>query len=360
MASGVMLIGCKPKQQPKPQQPRLVTAVKLQAEGALIEGEFPGRAFAAQELELSFRVTGQIIELPVKVGDAVKAGQTLAQLDRRDFQVTIEVKDGQLAKALADVEVAESDYTRGVNIQKENPGAISQAVIDQRAGALKQAKANVLSIRASLEDAKNALTDTTLKAPFDAVIVERYVENFEEVQAKSPVLRLVDASKVKMTFHLPEQHISNLPDVDSFVCRFDAIPGVDVPAALYEVGTEALATTRTYPVTLIMDQPKDAMVLPGMSGKVHIRLKAGALGTVSGIVVPVTAVFADESNQQFVWMVDANSKRVTRKPVKTLRALPQGLMVEGLMPDLWVVTSGVHFLTDNQEVRLPAGDGGAS
>ncbi|MCE9591666.1 MAG: efflux RND transporter periplasmic adaptor subunit [Planctomycetes bacterium] len=358
---GVFTTACDKAVEAPPEKPRLVSAIKLEATGALIEADFPGRAEAAKELDLSFRVTGLLAELPAKVGDSVKAGQTLAQLDRRDFQVAIDVILGRLAKAQADVEVAQSDYDRGVSIQKENPGAISQAVIDQRVGALKQAQANVVSVKASLEDAKNALADTTLKAPFDAVVVERLFENYEEVQAKKPVYRLVDASKVKMTFQLPEQHISRLPDVASYICRFDAFPDVDLPPAqVYEVGTEALRTTRTYPVTLIMDQPKGVAILPGMSGKVHIRLKTGALETANGMTVPVTAVFADASNQKFVWVVDAQSRRVSRKSVQVGHVVRQGVLVEGLTPGMWIVTAGVHTLQDNQEVRLPQTDGGAS
>jgi RND family efflux transporter MFP subunit len=334
--------------------------MKLESAGALIEGEFPGRAEAAREANLSFRVTGRLVELPAKVGDKVKATQTIAQLDRRDFEVAITAIEGQLAKAAADVEVAQSDLDRGLAIQKENPGAISQAVIEQRLGAVKQTKATIVSIQANLEDAKNALKDTALQAPFDAVVVERYVENFEEIQAKRPILRLVDASKVEMTFQLPEQHINRLPQVESFVCKFDALPNVEIPARVSEVGTEALASTRTYPVTLIMEQPEGAPIMPGMSGKVKVRLKSGAIETAKGMVVPVGAVFADASDQKFVWVVDAQSNRVTKQPVTIGPVVRQGLLVEGLTPGTWIVTAGVHFLQDNQEVRLPETAAGVS
>jgi multidrug efflux pump subunit AcrA (membrane-fusion protein) len=151
-----------------------------------------------------------------------------------------------------------------------------------------------------------------------------------------------------------------LPEVASFICQFDAFADIDIPARLHEVGTEALATTRTYPVTLIMDQPQGAAILPGMSGKVRIRLKPGAMGTAGGMIVPVAAVFANEQDQKFVWVVDPQTKRVNRKQVQVTRVLPQGLLIEGLTPGTWVVNAGVHFLTENQEVRLPMTEGDAS
>lgn len=357
---GAGFCGCDRKEAAAPELPRLVSAVQLGEPGAVVERDFPGRAEASRELNLAFRVPGRLSELPARVGDSVKQGTVLAKLDPRDFLVEVEVHEGRLAKALADVEVAQSDYDRGVNIQKENPGAISQAVIDQRLGALKQARAMVLSVRAALDDAKNALNDTTLKAPFDAVVVARTVENFEEVQAKHPILRLVDASQVKITFQLPEQHISLLPQIASYTCRFDAFPDVDIVARIFEVGTEALPTTRTYPVTLIMNQPEGVAILPGMSGKVRVRLKDGALTTATGMVVPAGAVFSDASGQKYVWTVDPQSRRISRKPVQVGPTLQHGLLLQGLTSGMWVVTAGTHFLQDNQEVRLPATDGGKS
>jgi RND family efflux transporter MFP subunit len=174
------------------------------------------------------------------------------------------------------------------------------------------------------------------------------------------VLRLVDASKVKMTFQLPEQFISRLENVAAYVCRFDAYPMVEIPAKVYEVGTEALATTRTYPVTLIMDQVEGASILPGMSGRVRVRLKEGVFGTDRGLVVPAGAVFSDEKNQKYVWVVDAASKRVKRTAVTVNRVLSQGLLVEGLSEGAWVVQAGVNLLTDNQQVRLPGNGGSAT
>jgi multidrug efflux pump subunit AcrA (membrane-fusion protein) len=97
-----------------------------------------------------------------------------------------------------------------------------------------------------------------------------------------------------------------------------------------------------------------------MSGKVKVRLKSGAIETASSIVVPVGAVFADASDQKFVWVVDPESQRVKKQPVKVGPVVRQGLLVEGLTTGTWIVTAGVHFLQDNQEIRLPESAKGVS
>ena len=74
----------------------------------------------------------------------------------------------------------------------------------------------------------------------------------------------------------------------------------------------------------------------------------------------MSAVFADASDQKFVWVVDSQSNRVTKQAVKVGQVVRQGLLVEGLTPGVWIVTAGVHFLQDNQEVRLPEPAAGVS
>ncbi|WP_236254688.1 efflux RND transporter periplasmic adaptor subunit [Mucisphaera calidilacus] len=333
-------------------------AVQLQEDDATVEAELPGRASAEQQVEFSFRVTGHLTEYPMRVGQRVRRGELLARLDPRDFRTTVDDYTGQLARAEADAEVARLQYERAQRIRVENSGAISQAIVDERLGAFKQAEAQVLSISAKLDDARNDLIDTELFAPFDGVIVATYVNNYEEVDAKQPVLRLVDPSSIEVTVQVPEQHISKIDLIRSIVCRFDAYPGIDVTAQIHEVGREASSDTRTFPVTLIMAQPEDIVILPGMAARVTFTVDAQAIDEIGGSVIPASAVFSDEQDRAFVWLLDREAGTVSRKQVSPRMPVGDGLSVDGLYPGDWVVTAGVHFLRDNQRVRLMDGEGG--
>ena len=92
------------------------------------------------------------------------------------------------------------------------------------------------------------------------------MENFEDVQNKQAILRLLDDSKIEMIIDIPEHLIINAAYVKDAFVVFDAFPGREIAATIKEIGTEASSTTRTYPVTLIMDQPEDIRILPGMTG----------------------------------------------------------------------------------------------
>ena len=232
---------------------------------------FPGKAKATQEVELSFRVAGPLVDFPVDVGDRVKKGAVAAKIDPRDFQVHLRNAKGRLEEAKAILVRAEGDYDRVVRIKKKDSGAISQAMIDKNKQLVESTLAEIRSLKASVDAASDKLSYTFLKAPFNGIVSAKYVENHEDVTAKQPILRLIDHSKIEMIVNIPENLISHADFLKKqknvLVVNFDPFPDREIKAAIKEIGKEASKTTRTYPVTLIMDQPEDITILPGMAGK---------------------------------------------------------------------------------------------
>ncbi len=135
---------------------------------------------------------------------------------------------------------------------------------------------------------------------------------------------------------------------------FDALPGVKVEAEIQEIGREATQATRTYPVTLVMDQPEGAEILPGMAGNASITSRPPDGTALVGIEVPMSAVFtADDPDKRYVWILEPSSNTLSRREV-TLGPLSQyGVLVEtGLDPGDTVVTKGVHTLSEGEEVQI--------
>jgi len=314
----------------------------------------PGRVSASQEVNLSFRVSGPLIELPVNVGDEVKAGQVLARIDPRDFQVNLKNAEAQLQKAVAALQFAEAEYGRVVRIREQDPAAISASMVDQKREAMDRAQAEVVALEAEREGVKDQLNYTYLRAPFSGTIVSKYVENFEDVQAKQIVLRLLDPTHIEMTIDIPEGIISYVPLMRKLRVRFDAFPGVEVPAEVKEIGTEASATTRTYPVTLIMEQPEEATVLAGMTGEATCcELMPDEGLTERPIEVPTEAVFSDETGGSFVWVIDRGTLTVSRREVSLGRLTDYGVVVmRGLETGEWIATAGVYYLEEGQQGRI--------
>jgi RND family efflux transporter MFP subunit len=347
------IVGCGTEEAAEKDVVRPVRAMKVSDVTGVETRSFPGRAKATQEVDLSFRVAGPLITRPVKVGDEVSQGDIVARIDPRDFEVELSNVKAQLAQARALLERAEADYRRLQSIFKTDPGATSEAAIDEARANRDRARANVDSLKAAVTSAEDQLSYTYLKAPFDGTVVATYVENFEDVRAKEAIVRLLDDSQIEMVVNIPESLISLSRYVTSVYVVFDAFPGHELTAKLKEVGTEASETTRTYPVTLIMEQPDDIKILAGMAGKtVRADLDLPEERRVTGLEVPVAATFVSEGKTH-VWVIDEQTKTVSKREITTGELTDFGIKVlTGVKPGEWIATAGVNYLREGQQVRL--------
>jgi RND family efflux transporter MFP subunit len=328
------LVGCGEAPEPEPVRP--VRAVKLGDPGTITGRWFPGRAKATQEANLAFDVSGTMIER-ADVGDKVKQGDLLARLDPRDFE-------NELARARAERDRARAQRDR---VRKAGEtGAVSKQDVTDAEARYNQASATV-------RIKQKALDDSHMFAPFEGTVAATYAEKFEAVRPKQAVLRLLDTSKIEMIVNIPESGIANVPYVKDIRIRFDAVPGREIPAEIKEVSNEASQTTRTYPVTLIMDTPADVEIQPGMAGEASGRVELPRDLARTGYEVPLTAIFSDEAQKSYVWVIDETSQTVSRREVETGELSPRGIYIRaGIEPGEWIATAGVHFLREGQQVRM--------
>lgn len=349
----VLLTGCE--KEPAVRQPvRPVKAVKVADFEEVMRRTFPGRASATEEVDLSFRIPGRLMTLPVDVGDDVKTDDVVARLDPHDYQVQLQLVQGQLENGRAALNRAESEYKRFMRIQQQDPGAISQSMVDSALEARDRAKADIRSLEASLQSAQDNVSYTYLSAPWNGTVVKKYVKNFQDVMAKEKIVRLVDDSEIEFKVYVPEHLIILVPYVTQLFVEFSPFPGRKIPATIKEVGKEASQTTRTYPVTLIMDQPEDIQILPGMAGTVTADSIPPEAINEKGIVVPAASVFsADEKNVFYVWVIEAETKTAQRREVKVGPLTSTGIRIQsGLNPGEWIASAGVHSIREGQKVRI--------
>jgi RND family efflux transporter MFP subunit len=354
LLSSLSFSACDRKEPPPQEVVRPVPAMRVGEIGGELGRSFPGRAQAYQEINLSFRIGGPLTQFPVKVGDAVKKGQVLARIDPRDFDVGLRQAQGQLEETRASVLRAESDYERQQRIFKEDPGATSESAIDRAREQRDRARANITSLQAAVDSARDQLEDTYLRAPFGGTVVATYAENYEQVRPKQPVVRVVDTSRIKMVVNIPENLISVAKRVRDLTVIFDSFPDEKVAAQILEVSPEASQLTRTYPMTLVMNQPKTAKILPGMAGRAEARSLERAGNDGSQIIIPMGAAFSSgEGGKSYVWVINDQTKIVTRREVTLGTVTNAGTVVRaGLQRGEWVATAGAHSLRDGQRVRI--------
>jgi RND family efflux transporter MFP subunit len=198
-----------------------------------------------------------------------------------------------------------------------------------------------------------------LRAPFAGEVARKLVDDFANIRAKDPILILQDNSHLEIVIDIAEADYVNMqPGLDNAERTARArprvivgsVPGREFPARIKELATAADPTTRTYAVTLAFDNPPDVNLLPGMTAKVRVW-GAGA-AVPEAIWIPAHAARTDESGEAFVWVVDAASMKVGRRPV-ALGELSGGLvqLSGGLERGDLIATSGVHHLREGMQVR---------
>ena len=335
-----LVIACA-EREPEPRPIRSLRTIVVGDISDIRNGQLPGRARSADEVDLAFDVSGTLTERPVSIGSMIEKGELIARLDPREFQANVR-------SAEADARTAKRNYERGSELLKTD--FISEAEYDRL-------EARVDITQANLDLAKKALSDSEIYAPFSGVIVNLSVENFQSVRAKSPIARLLGVDKIEMVINISESQMANIHQVETIEVEFDALPDIRLPATITEVGREASATTRTFPITLSMDQPEGQGVQAGMAGTAHITGKLAAKDA-SGYVIPVGALFGESAgNVSKVWVVDTSST-VHSREVQVGRVTPGGVqVVEGLAAGEEIATAGVHTLSEGQQVLVAGTEG---
>ncbi|MBC2711643.1 MAG: efflux RND transporter periplasmic adaptor subunit [Desulfosarcina sp.] len=340
MAMAVIFCGCGKKEEPAPKEiVRPVKVMTVQGGAGSVSMTYPGKTRANRRVNLSFKVPGPLVELPVEEGQEVNKGQLIARILPRDFKINL---DQVKARAIE----AERQYDRYKELYVRKQ--VSKAEFDRF-------KASRDVAAAQLEDAQNALKDTYLKAPFDGIVAKRHVENFEEVQAKQPIVFFQDLSKIEVLVDAPETVVVTLGRGERIeaTATFAAAPDINFPLELKEYSTQADPQTQTYQVVLVMDRPEGINILPGMTATV-IGKQAAAGDSASRIVIPAIAVMEDPQEKAFVWVLKKEDMTVhkTAVTVGEMTGSDSILVLDGLEGGEQIATSGVTKLQDGMKVSI--------
>lgn len=320
---------------------------------------FPGTLRAFKRADLSFRVDGIVSVRDINVGYRAHEGETLIQLDPREYEIALKKAKGKVESLEAQLDFATRDYERMKNIYERDSGAISASLLDRKKETKNQLKAELSIAQGDYDKANDDLSYATLKAPFDGIIAAIYVENHEQVRAKQMVLRFLDIADREMEINVPEKYINALlegKDHLNFEVRLDAFPNKVFSASIKEIGTEASSTTQTYPVTLSLQKiPIELSLLAGMSGRALLSQPIVDLDNT--FKIPKTAIFTDDGHTTYVWVVEPKAHTVHKKVVKVDPSNKGNSVIvqEGLSPGDIIVTAGTNFLVEGQHVKLESG-----
>src|SRR5690606_32527675 len=200
-AALLMVLGCS--RPVGPDMPvRAVRTVVLSETGGMLEREFSAEIRARTESRLGFQVPGKILRRQAELGQAVRPGQVLAQLDPKDLSLNLEAGRAGLAAAEANAAQAASDFKRFTELKEQ--GFISAAELERHGTMLKSAEASLRQARAQAGVQGNQTSYATLTAAVSGVITSIDAEPGQVVSAGMPVVTLAHDGHRDAVFAVPE------------------------------------------------------------------------------------------------------------------------------------------------------------
>jgi membrane fusion protein, multidrug efflux system len=309
--------------------------------------EYAGEVRARTESRLGFRVGGKIVRREADLGDSVRAGQVLAQLDPQDLKLGQEAAKAALSAAQVNLDQAGADFKRFKELRDQ--GFISSAELERRETALKAAQAQMEQARAQNSVQGNQATYASLVADARGVITAVEAEPGMVVAAGAPVLRLAHDGPRDVVFAVPEDKVALVKQLSAVPGRFKVrLWGSDeqtLPATIREISAAADPVTRTF---LVKADVGNAAVKLGQTATVLLELPQTA-----GVTKLPLSALKEEQGKTVVWVVDRASMTVTPQPVQVAGAEGNDAVIAGgLQPGQVVVTAGVHVLNPGQQVKF--------
>ena len=309
-----------------------------------------GTLKASQMAMVKARVAGELMDLVVREGDKVQAGQVIARIDPAEFQARERQAKQQADAAMAQVDIAQKQFDNNQALVAQ--GFISQTALQNSTATLNGAKATHMAAMAALDVTRKALEDTTIRSPISGQIAQRLAQPGERVALDGRVVEVVNLAQLELEAALTAADASLVrPGMKAQM----KIEGMDDPvtAKVLRISPTAQAASRS------------VLVYLGIEGQEGLRqglFTEGTLGTrsIQALAVPLSSVRTDKP-QPYVQVLEADQVRhVTVQPgtrtEKTLNNITlTWVEVQGLSEGAQVLSASAGSVREGTQVKFTAG-----
>ena len=266
----------------------------------------------------------RISKINVEIGDFVKAGQILAEMDGL-----------QLQQAELQMKNNETEFQRLKGLYEA--GGLSKSDLD----------AMELSYKVIKTTYQNLLDNTILRSPINGVVSARNYDKGDLYSMGQPIYTVEQIAPVKLLVGISEAEYSKVKKGNEVEIGVDAFPGKSFKGTINRIYPTINQLTHTFNVEVIMPN-KDYVLRPGMFARVTVRF-----GANNNVVIPDTAVIKQTgSGERFVYVLNADGT-VTYQNVKLgVRNGSEYEVLEGIEDGAKVVVDGQARLRDGIKVRI--------
>ena len=296
---------------------------------------FPAEVSAVKTIDLSFEVSGRLINTELQTGSLVKKGETLAQIDPTPFKQRKQEAQTRLNQAARDLKRIQATTKNGLSSQSQ----------------LDNAKTNYELAEIALNKAQKDLSYAVLTAPLNAQVSERLVENGNYVKAGQIIARLQDVSLFYFNVNVPERLLSryqkgSLIKTEAYVI---SNPNKKYELTYIEHATQPNPITQTYKVVFAA-QVSDNSLTPGARAIVTVNLTDNTHQNMT--LIPFNALQGGNSDAFHVWKFNKQNSTVTKQLVEIHKiegdmvAIASGLGLQDL-----VVSAGAPQMREGLVVK---------
>jgi RND family efflux transporter MFP subunit len=302
-----------------------------------------GSLKAVNSAVVKARVAGELQDLSVREGDAVKAGQVIARVDATETRARLRQAQEQADAAKAQIDIAQRQWNN--NKALVDQGFISKTALDTSWNNFAAAEANHKAAMAAVEMARKSLDDTVLRAPIAGIVSQRLAQPGERVGIDARVVEIVDLSRLELEASLSAADSVAVRTGQEAVLR---VEGSDKPVAakVVRINPSAQAGSRSVLAYLAVSDP---------TGLRHGLFAQGTLGigNTSALAVPLSAVRTDKP-APYVQVVE--NDKVAHKPVEPGARGEAGketwVAAGGLQPGAVVIKGHVGTLREGTAVKF--------
>lgn len=344
VATALVLSACS-KPAPTAEPIRAVKIVTVGVQSMQAGAEFSGEVRAQVESRLGFRVGGKIVRRQAQLGQHVKAGEVLAQLDPQDYQLSAQAAKAQVAVATTNRDLAAADFKRFKELRDKN--FISGAELERREASLSAAQAQLDQAQAQFSGQGNQEGYTKLVASISGVVTAVEAEVGQVVAAGAPVVRVAQDGPRDVVFSVPEDKVVMIKVGSAVDVRVWA-SNADYKGVVREVAASADPVTRTFGIKVAMDAADKLALGTTVSVAPHAFDRSG----LQVIKLPTSAL-VKSGNSASVWVLDTTNMTVSLQPIQVATADGNDVVISsGLQPGMRVVSAGVHVLAPGQKVSI--------
>jgi RND family efflux transporter MFP subunit len=242
------------------------------------------------------KVSGEVRAITVREGDAVHAGQVLARMDTADLEARLIERQGQLASAKAQLDMAEKNLSTNQKLLKQK--FISQNAFDNSESSMNVNRGTVMSAEANVRLAQNAIKDAVATAPLTGIVAKRHVQPGEKVAFDTPLVTVVDLKDIELQAMVPAIDIPELKPGMPVELAVDGFGERKFTGRIERINPATEPGTRAILVFVGVPNPQGEL-RGGMFSTGRVALAASA----PVLSLPAVAV-RSEAGQSFVWTIE--------------------------------------------------------